>query len=456
MNNNDLKENKKNVVGSPEILEFMGLSEKSSKTTESSTVETTKAVETEVANDSVAETAEEYNQSNSSLITKYFKILLPYVIVFGIGIFLYFFYFSEVNFNFNEVFKPKTEVASVQKQKNLDELYESEKGNYEAWMRKFYFDISDTSTILDPNRDASGNGLTNFQKYILGLNPKVYGTLGDDRADSEVIADGINPLSGEPLSDYQKQLIEQFIEIDVAVNKRTEPPVQEPLVTINPSTLRGEEVPYVAPAPEPVMTPVVTTPKPATTPKPTTSKPVVTTPTPKPVVNEPLTPKYNKLNIPPVTNYLDIDFNVPGKLVIPSLSLSAPINWPSDPAQNDKALETGTMRIPGTADPGSVGTSYISGHSSGYAWSKGDYNRVFANLAKVPDKASFYIYVTDKKGQLIELKYIVNRRGEFSPFDPEQFKNTADSVVALGTCWPVGGTAKRMVIFGTLDQINRK
>ena len=50
--------------------------------------------------------------------------------------------------------------------------------------------------ILDPETDNSGNGLTNFQKYLLNLNPKSYDTLGLGEADSQTIAKGINPLTG--------------------------------------------------------------------------------------------------------------------------------------------------------------------------------------------------------------------------------------------------------------------
>ena len=462
---------KPSVPASPEVMGMFGgntetvSAESKKEPTEPETVTAAadeEAIEIEASN---------YNRSASGGVLKVLKYVVPYAAVFAIGLFVYYFYFT--NFSFDSIFKAKTEVASVSKQKKIDDLYVTEKARFESYIRSYYFDISDVS-ILDPNRDLSGNGLTSFQKYILGLNPKVYDTLKNNKADSETLQSGTNPLTGEALTDDQKQLIEQFIELDTAVNKKKEYPAEEPLILINPYSLRGESVDpnaYEVMVYEPVDTSATSTtitpsttintqtvtvaPNPVVKKKVVVTKPATTTPATN-YPNQTVTPKYNKLGIPAVGNYLNIDYSVPGKIEIPSLSLSAPINWPSDATQNDKLLETGTIRVPGTAEPGSLGTSYISGHSSGYAWSQGDYNKIFSRLNDIPEKASIYVYVTDKQGKLIKLTYIVDHKSEFAPSDPEQFRNTADPVLALGTCWPIGGTSKRKVVYSILDKIERK
>lgn len=450
------------IPGTPEILDIFSRPSNASSNDEISHApsEPEKIVVTSVTEtDEITEDVQDYNKNNRTVILNILKYLLPFVAIFVLGIFIYYYYFS--NFSFSTLIKPKTEVASVSKQKNLNELYSTQKVEFENWIRGFYFDISDPD-LLDPNKDLSGNGLTSLEKYILGLNPKVYDTLKNGKADSETLELGINPLTGNFLTSEQKQLIETYIDLSTAVNKKTAYPKETPAMDFSPNRLRGEgNVPILLPVlptqnlvrgnaePKQISTSLSALTRQATNTRSGTQ--VVPTSTP----DLPITNRYNKLGIPAVQNYLDIDFNIPGRLEIPSLSLSAPINWPSDPSANDKALETGVIRVPGTADPGSIGTSYISGHSSGYVWAAGDYKRIFSNLNNIPDKASVHVYVTNKQGKIIKLTYVVTSRGDFTPQDPAQFKNTADPTLALGTCWPVGGTAKRKVIFATLDKIER-
>src|SRR6185369_5277191 len=82
----------------------------------------------------------------------------------------------------------------------------------------FYYDVSDPR-VIDPDTDNSGNGLTNFQKFLLNLNPKSYDTLGLGMADSEALAEGINPLSGQHLTDSQKQILDKYFDMETIMNK---------------------------------------------------------------------------------------------------------------------------------------------------------------------------------------------------------------------------------------------
>ena len=140
-------------------------------------------------------------------ILKVLKTILPYVLVFGAGLLAYFFYFSKVDFS--KLFKKKPQSITqtvTPKETVLSQLEKSESEGYKLWVNQFYFDVSDPK-IIDPEVDNSGNGLSNFQKYLLKLNPKSYDTLGLGMADSEAIASGINPLTGIALTEQQKQII---------------------------------------------------------------------------------------------------------------------------------------------------------------------------------------------------------------------------------------------------------
>src|SRR6185295_4994485 len=92
----------------------------------------------------------------------------------------------------------------------------------------------------------------------------------------------------------------------------------------------------------------------------------------------------NYLN--PVTdNTTDINLDIPGRLEIPSLKINVPIIWSKDTNSFDKDLQSGVVHYPGTALPGQIGTTYISGHSSNYVWAKGSYNHVFTHLGDLAD-----------------------------------------------------------------------
>ena len=69
------------------------------------------------------------------------KVAAPYTALFLVGIFLYFFFLGGSTFTsvLNSV--PKVEIS---KQTTLQELQKQEEAAYQAWMRSFYYDISDS------------------------------------------------------------------------------------------------------------------------------------------------------------------------------------------------------------------------------------------------------------------------------------------------------------------------
>ena len=70
--------------------------------------------------------------------------------------------------------------------------------------------------ILDPEYDNSGNGLINFQKYLLKLNPKSR-SVGLGMADSQALSLGIDPATGKPLGE-EKNLIAKYVDMEVVSN----------------------------------------------------------------------------------------------------------------------------------------------------------------------------------------------------------------------------------------------
>jgi len=342
-----------------------------------------------------------------------FKKALPYLVIFVLGIAVYYFFLSGTGFtmpNFGKIFKPvQTQVTT--KENALIKLENQDLAGYYAWVGQFYYEVSD-SKVIDPNVDNSGNGLTNFQKYLLNLNPKSYDTLGLGMPDSQTISEGKNPLTGGMLTDSQKKIVEQYFDLEVASNRLALANLQSSGNVAGAEIINGGQW-FRGGSQFPA----------------------------------------DKQRLNAEQNNVDINTDIPGRLEIPSLNVNVPLMWSKDAKAIDKDLQSGVVHYPGTAMPGEIGTAYISGHSSNYLWAKGDYNKIFSRLGDLADNTSFKITVVQKNGKDAILHYVVTSRKEFSPTDQEQFRNGGESVVALSTCWPVNTTAKRLVVFGKLTQV---
>ncbi len=352
------------------------------------------------------------------------KIVLPYAAIFIVGIFLYYFFFSAVNFNVSGIIKSAAPGVTAPQQTAIQQLESQNLAAYNAWVSGFYYDVTDPK-VLDPNTDNSGNGLTNFEKYLLDLNPKSYDTLGLGMSDSQAISDGINPLTGQPLTQAQTAIISKYIDMEAVMNRLALYNMQNPGMVAGASINSSGNSTGNGSGSQ--------------------NSGVVVAQT-------------SAVSLAPSSlarNTSNVNTSIPGLLEIPDLKISVPIVWTQDPSDFDQDLQVGVVHYPGTAMPGQIGTTYIAGHSSNYVWAKGSYNHIFTHLDDLPNDASFQITVTNTSGQKVIYHYVATSRQQYSPTDQAQFANTGKSIVALSTCWPVGSTAKRLVIFGTLTQVEK-
>ncbi|MEK7651584.1 MAG: sortase [Patescibacteria group bacterium] len=320
-------------------------------------------------------------------VAKILKKVAPYAIVFVVAIGLFLLLFT--NFSFKSLFgnsnttKPKV----VTQYTNLE--------GYSKWISGYFYEVTDSS-ILAPDYDISGNGLTNYQKFILGLNPKRKDTLGLGITDTQALINGINPLTGSAMPEEQKKLVAQYIDLESVSNKLSLAAAQASGMVAGASS-----------------------------------------------------------NISETRNNVVIKQTENGSLSIPALGITVPIVWTSDVKNFDRDLQSGVIHYPGTAMPGEIGTSYISGHSSNYAWAKGDYNKIFETLANLKQYDSFSITVNDETGKKIIFHYVVTGSSIYKADDQAQFASQGKSIVALSTCWPIGTSSKRLVVFGELSQTER-
>ncbi|PID83732.1 hypothetical protein CSB09_04670 [Candidatus Gracilibacteria bacterium] len=110
-------------------------------------------------------------------------------------------------------------------------------------------------------------------------------------------------------------------------------------------------------------------------------------------------------------------------------------------------LKKGVVRYPGTAKPGQKGNAFIFGHSSNYPWIPSKYNNVFALLDKVQNGDKVIVYYDGKK-----YIYKITDRAIVKPGDVKvlRSRDKDKKEIALMTCWPIGTTLERIIIFGSL------
>ncbi len=433
----EISSTKKYPQAPAEISEILGMNKTSSHdeshgsahglpVVESHAVSEHKALKAEHGHASEEHATIEEAQKSLAPWKKALKTFFPYVAIFAVGLILYYFFLSNTDFGsiFSNLRRAPSVVKNV-KETALDSLKSQNQAEYQVWASQYYFAVSDPS-VTDMDADNSGNGLTNFQKFLLGLNPKSYDTLGLGMADSQALANGINPKTGSALNDHQKSIVEKYFDMEIIMNRLT-------VANINKQNVAGASV----------------------------GSNNITQNNFNTGSNVSGNNQTNTTYVAPVTganlntDEANIDISKPGLLEIPSLKVSAPIVWSSDPKNFDTDLQNGVIHYPGTAMPGQIGTVYVSGHSSNVPWAKGSYNRVFSKLGSLADNASFTLTVYTKDGKSIKYHYVVKRRAEYQATDQEQFKNAGVPTVALSTCWPVNTTQRRLVVFGEMTQVER-
>jgi LPXTG-site transpeptidase (sortase) family protein len=112
-------------------------------------------------------------------------------------------------------------------------------------------------------------------------------------------------------------------------------------------------------------------------------------------------------------------------------------------------LKKWVVRYPGTARPGEVGNVFIFGHSSNYPWVQSEYNDIFALLDELQTGDEITIYYFQKK-----YVYTVTDRAIVKPGDVQALdqRDPEKKELSLMTCWPIGTTLERLIIFAELTE----
>lgn len=165
-----------------------------------------------------------------------------------------------------------------------------------------------------------------------------------------------------------------------------------------------------------------------------------------------------KFDVAPAPVKVDFDITpYENRIIIPKIGKNIPLvdvhishDVDFDHMENIfmQELENGVVRYPGTAAPWEEGNSFIFWHSSNYPWIKWDYNEIFALLDKLDFGDEIIVYYQQKKYVYKVTEKKVVRPGDvkaLSERDPHKKE------LSLMTCWPVGTTYNRLLVFTELQ-----
>lgn len=140
----------------------------------------------------------------------------------------------------------------------------------------------------------------------------------------------------------------------------------------------------------------------------------------------------------------------PNRLKIPSLGIEAPLVESAEANEDSyqEALQTGVVHFPGTATVGELGNAYYFGHSSDFAFAKGDYKTVFALLPNIEMGAE--ILASNAEG--VEFKYSVIEKKVVNNNDVSVLEqgDRTQKLLSLQTSYPVGTALQRYVVVAKL------
>ena len=135
-------------------------------------------------------------------------------------------------------------------------------------------------------------------------------------------------------------------------------------------------------------------------------------------------------------------------MIIKKLNIEVPIIWSASDVEEEmqEDLKNGVVIYPKTGVPGQSGNTVIAGHSSNYAWAKGNYNYIFKNLNNLEIGDTIVIRVTQHNGKVFNYQHRINFKEVVKPDSIKIFRHTKQPSITLTTCWPLMTDWNRLII----------
>ncbi|MFZ5390899.1 MAG: sortase domain-bontaining protein [Patescibacteria group bacterium] len=137
-------------------------------------------------------------------------------------------------------------------------------------------------------------------------------------------------------------------------------------------------------------------------------------------------------------------------LWVSSLNIKVPITFPQETNEKSyqQALLGGVALHPNTVKIGEPGNSFIFGHSSDYAWSKGKYKTIFAKLPNI--KIGADILASDAAGKVYNYRVINKFIAESTDTHLLDQYSYTKKLLTLQTSYPVGTAKQRYIVIAEM------
>ncbi|MBR6134793.1 class E sortase [Candidatus Saccharibacteria bacterium] len=144
-------------------------------------------------------------------------------------------------------------------------------------------------------------------------------------------------------------------------------------------------------------------------------------------------------------------------LMIPKLNVEVPVVFGSanDVASMNIAMGNGVANfaVPGaSAKPGEIGNFVISGHSAGNVYQNTNYKFIFSGLPRMVDGDLIYMDYEGKRYTYKMIGHTIVDPSDVNVLVRIANENPDKPLITLLTCYPLGTSRQRYVIFG--EQIN--
>ena len=130
---------------------------------------------------------------------------------------------------------------------------------------------------------------------------------------------------------------------------------------------------------------------------------------------------------------------------IPQIDVNAPVIYNSGVSEQEiiDNLNQGVVFYNNSDLPGTGGLSIYFGHSSNYPWRRGEYDTIFSLLPQINQSDQIKIYYSGQEYiYYVTDKDIISKKN-WSALSRRQSKSS----LALVTCWPLGTTWQRYVVW---------
>ncbi|MFH2105462.1 MAG: sortase [Parcubacteria group bacterium] len=135
----------------------------------------------------------------------------------------------------------------------------------------------------------------------------------------------------------------------------------------------------------------------------------------------------------------------PDRIKIPKIGIDAPVIYNSGISEQEivENLNNGVVFYNNSDLPSESGLAIYFGHSSNYWWRPGQYDTVFSLIPELTAGDQIDVYYGDQ-GYIYQAtdKKVINQQA-WSQLQHPQIKNG----LALVTCWPLGTTWRRYVVW---------